>query len=90
MKALNVHDRQEINTNLRKTLQQTELIPPLPETAQKILVLRNKPDANLEELVPVDHHYRKLLKLVDFEELTRPLEKQYSKLECHTKEHLHI
>ncbi|MCP5246302.1 MAG: HDOD domain-containing protein [Burkholderiales bacterium] len=51
MKVLEAHDRQEINTNLRKTLQQTELIPPLPETAQKILVLRNKPDANLEELV---------------------------------------
>ena len=51
MNVLNTHDRQEINTNLRKTLQQTELIPPLPETAQKILVLRNKPDANLDELV---------------------------------------
>ncbi|MCB1986249.1 MAG: HDOD domain-containing protein [Burkholderiales bacterium] len=56
MKALNVHDKHEINTNLRKTLQQTELIPPLPETAQKILVLRNKPDANLEELVQLIEH----------------------------------
>lgn len=51
MKALDAHNKQEINTNLRKTLQQTELIPPLPETAKGILALRNKPDANLEELV---------------------------------------
>lgn len=35
---------------------------------------------NLEELVPADHHYRKLLKLVDFEELTRPLKNCYSNL----------
>jgi HD-like signal output (HDOD) protein len=48
---LNAHDRKELITNLRKTLQQTDLIPPLPETARKILVLRNKPDANLEQLV---------------------------------------
>jgi len=49
--TLNVLDKKELNTNLRKTLQQTELIPPLPETAHHILMLRNKPDANLEELV---------------------------------------
>ena len=48
---MNAHDRKELITNLRKTLQQTDLIPPLPETARKILVLRNKPDANLEQLV---------------------------------------
>jgi HD-like signal output (HDOD) protein len=48
---VNAHEKQELKTNLRKTLQQTELIPPLPETARKILVLRNKSDANLEELV---------------------------------------
>jgi len=35
---------------------------------------------NLEELVPEDHHYRKLLKLVDFQRLTRPLQGCYSKL----------
>ncbi len=48
---MNTHEKHELKTNLRKTLQQTELIPPLPETARKILVLRNKSDANLEELV---------------------------------------
>ena len=48
---MNAHEKQELKENLRKTLQQTELIPPLPETARKILVLRNKSDANLEELV---------------------------------------
>ncbi len=51
MNTLNVLNKNELNTNLRKTLQQTELIPPLPETAHHILMLRNKPDANLEELV---------------------------------------
>jgi HD-like signal output (HDOD) protein len=48
---VNAHEKQELKENIRKTLQQTELIPPLPETARKILVLRNKSDANLEELV---------------------------------------
>lgn len=48
---MNAQDRQEFFINLRETLQQAELIPPLPETASKILLLRNKPDANLEELV---------------------------------------
>ena len=48
---MNDHEKQELKASLRKTLQQTELIPPLPETAHKILVLRNKSDANLEELV---------------------------------------
>lgn len=48
---MNAYEKQELKENLRKTLQQTELIPPLPETARKIVVLRNKPDANLEELV---------------------------------------
>jgi len=48
---VNDHEKQELKASLRKTLQQTELIPPLPETAHKILVLRNKSDANLEELV---------------------------------------
>jgi IS5 family transposase len=33
---------------------------------------------NLEELVPEDNHYRKLLKLVDFDVLTHPLKKRYS------------
>lgn len=48
---MNAQDRQEFFINLRETLQQAELIPPLPETAGKLLLLRNKPDANLEELV---------------------------------------
>lgn len=48
---MNAQDKQELKTNLCETLKQTELIPPLPETAQKILVLRNKPDASLEQLV---------------------------------------
>ena len=49
--TLDIYNRHEHIENLRKTLQQTELIPPLPETASKILVLRNKSDANLDELV---------------------------------------
>jgi len=53
MKILSANERQELISNLRHTLQQTELIPPLPETAQKILVLRNKPEANLDELVKI-------------------------------------
>jgi len=48
---MNEIDRKELITNLKETLQNTELIPPLPETARKIMMLRNKPDANLEELV---------------------------------------
>ena len=48
---MNDRDKQELKTNLCETLKRTELIPPLPETAQKILVLRNKPDASLERLV---------------------------------------
>lgn len=48
---MNARDKQELKTNLCETIKQTELIPPLPETAQKILVLRNKSDASLEELV---------------------------------------
>jgi HD-like signal output (HDOD) protein len=51
VKTLNANERQELGTNLRKTLEHTSLIPPLPETARKILVLRNKPDTNLEQLV---------------------------------------
>lgn len=51
MKDLNAQDKQELNTNLRTTLQQTELIPPLPETARKLLVLRNRPEANMAQLV---------------------------------------
>ncbi|SER37917.1 HD-like signal output (HDOD) domain, no enzymatic activity [Nitrosomonas sp. Nm51] len=50
---MNVHNRQALNANLRETLQQTELIPPLSETANKLLQLRNRQDANLEELVSV-------------------------------------
>lgn len=53
VKTLNAIERQELISNLRQTLQQTELIPPLPETARKILLLRNKPDANLDELVKI-------------------------------------
>lgn len=52
-KALHITDRQELAVNLRLTLQQTDLIPPLPETACKLLELRNKPDANLDALVRV-------------------------------------
>lgn len=48
---MNAQDKQEFNIALRQTLQQTDLIPPLPETARKILALRNKPNANSEELV---------------------------------------
>ncbi len=48
---MNDHDTKELGANLRETLQHTSLIPPLPETARKILVLRNKPDTNLEHLV---------------------------------------
>lgn len=48
---MNAKEKRELNANLRETLQQTELIPPLPETAHKILLLRNKSDANLEQLV---------------------------------------
>lgn len=51
VKNLNAQNKQELKTNLCETLKQTELIPSLPETAQKILLLRNKPDANLEQLV---------------------------------------
>jgi len=46
-------DRQELAANLRLTLQQTDLIPPLPETARSLLELRNKPDANLDALVRI-------------------------------------
>ncbi|MDC8444698.1 MAG: HDOD domain-containing protein [Nitrosomonas sp.] len=46
-------DRHELAENLRLTLQQTDLIPPLPETARKLLELRNKPDANLDALVRI-------------------------------------
>lgn len=35
---------------------------------------------NLEELVPEDNIYRELLKLLDFEELSRPLKLSYSHL----------
>ncbi len=53
VKNLNARDKQELKTNLCETIKQTELIPPLPETAQKILMLRNNPDANIEQLVRV-------------------------------------
>ena len=33
---------------------------------------------NLEELVPEDNFYRKLLKLMDFDKLTSPYKKLYS------------
>ena len=50
---MNVTDRQTLMSNLRQTLQQTELIPPLPETAHQLLVLRGKPDANLDSLIRI-------------------------------------
>lgn len=52
-KALHQTDRRELAVNLRLTLQQTDLIPPLPDTARRLLELRNKPDANLDTLVCV-------------------------------------
>ncbi len=49
----NQHDKQEFSTKLRQTLQQAALLPTLPETARKILELRNRPDANIEQLVEI-------------------------------------
>lgn len=36
-------------------------------------------EPNLEDLVPLEHDYRVILKIVNFEQLTKPLEKLYSK-----------
>jgi HD-like signal output (HDOD) protein len=52
-KVSQMTDRKELATNLRLTLQQTDLIPPLPETARRLLELRSKPDVNQDALVRV-------------------------------------
>ena len=38
---------------------------------------------NVEELIDKDHFYRKLLKVVDWTELTKPLRNLYSAQGCH-------
>lgn len=43
-------NKQIFSKDLRKKLQDVESLPSLPETAQELLVLRNNPDANLNEL----------------------------------------
>ncbi len=40
----------EFSQNLRKVLQQVSQLPPLPETARELLMLRNNPDSSLERL----------------------------------------
>ncbi len=45
-----VLNKLEFSRHVRKTLQQVSQLPPLPETAREILMLRNNPDANVERL----------------------------------------
>ncbi|PTN12084.1 HDOD domain-containing protein [Nitrosomonas aestuarii] len=40
-------------TNLQQMLLHPEKLPPLPETAQALILLRNNPNANLDELVTI-------------------------------------
>ena len=47
---MEILNKQEFSKELRQTLQQVESLPPLPETAHALLMLRNNPDANLSEL----------------------------------------
>ena len=44
-------NNKEFGNNLKQILQNTEMLPPLPETARELLKLRNEPDANMEQLV---------------------------------------
>lgn len=45
-----VLNKLEFSHNLRRTLQHVSQLPPLPETTQQLLKLRNDPDANIERL----------------------------------------
>ena len=47
---MEIINKQAFSKELRHTLQQVESLPPLPETAHDLLMLRNNPDANLSEL----------------------------------------
>ena len=45
-----IPNKQAFGKELYQTLKETKLLPPLPETAQELLKLRNNPDANQEQL----------------------------------------
>ncbi|MCC7091580.1 MAG: HDOD domain-containing protein [Nitrosomonas sp.] len=45
-----VLNKLEFSHNLSRTLQHVSQLPPLPETTQQLLKLRNDPDANIERL----------------------------------------
>jgi HD-like signal output (HDOD) protein len=45
-----IPNKQAFSKNLYQTLQQTKVLPPLPETAHELLKLRNNPDASLSQL----------------------------------------
>ena len=45
-----VLNKLEFSHNLRRTLQHVSQLPPLPETTQELLKLRNDPNANIERL----------------------------------------
>lgn len=45
-----VLNKLEFSHNLRRTLQHVSQLPPLPETTQELLKLRNNPNANIERL----------------------------------------
>ena len=47
---MEIFNKQAFSQDLRQTLQQVESLPPLPETAHDLLILRNNPNANLSEL----------------------------------------
>ncbi len=50
---MEIVNKAEFNASFRQQLQQTQQLPPLPETARKLLALRNNENAQLEELVSV-------------------------------------
>lgn len=50
---MEIANKAEFNASFRQQLQQTDQLPPLPETARQLLILRNKKDAQLDDLVKV-------------------------------------
>ena len=50
---MEIANKAEFNASFRRQLQQTEQLPPLPETARQLLILRNKKDAQMDDLIKI-------------------------------------
>lgn len=50
---MEISNKAKFNATFRQQLQQTEQLPPLPESARQLLIIRNQNDANMGSLIEV-------------------------------------